>query len=45
MANPRRAYPVGPADFQPGEQRIIDVKGKQIGIFNVAGRYYALHNI
>ena len=27
-----------------GERRIVDVAGRSIGIFNVGGRFYALHN-
>lgn len=27
-----------------GERRIVEVEGRSIGIFNVAGRFYALHN-
>ena len=32
------------ADLAPGERRIVLLNGKSIGIFNVDGRYYALHN-
>lgn len=39
-----QAVLVGPAELQPGERRIVEIEGKQIGIFNVLGRYYALHN-
>ena len=28
----------------PGERRIVQVGGRSIGIFNVAGSFYALHN-
>jgi nitrite reductase (NADH) small subunit len=32
------------ADVAPGERRIVDVAGRSIGVFNVDGRFYALHN-
>ena len=40
----RKKFMVGKADMQSGERRIIDVDGKSIGVFNVKGEYYALHN-
>ena len=40
----KNAIPIGAADLQPGEKKIIDVDGKSIGVFNVNGIYYALHN-
>jgi 3-phenylpropionate/trans-cinnamate dioxygenase ferredoxin subunit len=36
--------PIGPADLQSGERRIIEVNGRQIGLFNIGGDYFALHN-
>jgi nitrite reductase (NADH) small subunit len=32
------------AELAPGERRIVEVAGRSIGVFNVAGRFYALHN-
>jgi nitrite reductase (NADH) small subunit len=32
------------AEIAPGERRIVNVKGRSIGVFNVAGSFYALHN-
>jgi nitrite reductase (NADH) small subunit len=32
------------AELAPGERRILWVGGRSIGIFNVGGRFYALHN-
>lgn len=40
----RTRYEGGPANLRPGERRIIEVGGKSVGIFNVAGAYFALHN-
>ena len=40
----RRQIAIGKADLQPGERRIVEVNGRQIGVFNVAGEYFALHN-
>jgi 3-phenylpropionate/trans-cinnamate dioxygenase ferredoxin subunit len=38
-------YRVGAAaDMPPGERRVIEVQGRSIGLFNVGGRFYALHN-
>lgn len=43
-ARARRQVGVGPADLRPGERRIVQVEGKSLGIFNVDGAYFALHN-
>jgi nitrite reductase (NADH) small subunit len=32
------------ADLAPGERRIVDIERRSIGVFNVDGRFYALHN-
>jgi 3-phenylpropionate/trans-cinnamate dioxygenase ferredoxin subunit len=40
----RKQFPIGPADWQPGERRLVVLDGKRIGVFNVNGRYFALHN-
>ena len=32
------------AEVRPGARVIRDVEGLSIGVFNVGGRYYALHN-
>ncbi len=31
-------------ELPPGERRIVELDGRSIGVFNVAGRFYALHN-
>jgi nitrite reductase (NADH) small subunit len=31
-------------ELSPGERRIVEVDGRRIGVFNVKGRFYALHN-
>jgi nitrite reductase/ring-hydroxylating ferredoxin subunit len=31
-------------DLPPGERVIVEVRGRSIGVFNVGGRFYALHN-
>lgn len=39
------SYPIGPAaEFPPGDRRIVSLEGRSIGVFNVAGTYYALRN-
>lgn len=38
-------YNLGPVtDFPEGEQRLVEVEGRSIGVFNVKGRLYALRN-
>lgn len=38
-------HPVARAsEIPPGERRIVEVEGRSIGVFNVAGRFYALRN-
>ncbi|WP_219816741.1 Rieske 2Fe-2S domain-containing protein [Arthrobacter sp. ZGTC131] len=32
------------SEITPGERRIVNVDGRSIGVFNVEGRFYALHN-
>ena len=44
MRRVRKRVEIGRADLLPGERRIVEVDGRQIGIFNVAGEYFALHN-
>jgi nitrite reductase/ring-hydroxylating ferredoxin subunit len=41
----KREYNVGAADsIRPGQHRVVDAGGRQIGIFNVDGNFYALPN-
>jgi nitrite reductase/ring-hydroxylating ferredoxin subunit len=38
-------YVVAPVDeIPPGSRRIVTVQGREIGIFNVGGRFFALRN-
>jgi len=38
-------FTVGRAsDLPPGTHRVFEVSGRQIGIFNIAGKFYALPN-
>jgi 3-phenylpropionate/trans-cinnamate dioxygenase ferredoxin subunit len=32
------------SDLPPGTRRIVDVAGRSIGVFNIAGEYFALRN-
>jgi nitrite reductase (NADH) small subunit len=42
---PSNRYVVAPvADLPPGERKIVTVNGREIGVFNIGGRYYALLN-
>ena len=31
-------------EIGPGERKIVEIGGRSIGVFNIAGRYYALRN-
>ena len=31
-------------EIEPGQARLVDVKGKQIALFNVDGKFFALDN-
>ncbi len=33
------------ADIPEGQHRIVEVQGREVGIFNVRGQYYALPNV
>jgi nitrite reductase/ring-hydroxylating ferredoxin subunit len=33
------------SDFPEGTHRVVEVGGRQIGVFNVAGRFYGLPNL
>lgn len=33
------------ADVAEGEHIVVEVRGREIGLFNVGGRYYALPNV
>lgn len=32
------------AELGPGDRRVVDLDGRSVGIFNVGGSFYALHN-
>ena len=32
-------------DLQPGDVKIVEVDGRELGVFNVDGEFYALHNV
>ncbi|MEZ4663696.1 MAG: Rieske (2Fe-2S) protein [Caldilineaceae bacterium] len=41
-----RRHVVGPAaDLPPGARKIVTVGGREVGVFNIGGEYYALRNI
>jgi nitrite reductase/ring-hydroxylating ferredoxin subunit len=44
MERVRRRVEIGTADLGVGERRIVVVDGRSIGVFNVNGEYFALHN-
>ena len=31
-------------DLAPGERLIVDLDGRSVGVFNIGGQFYALHN-
>jgi nitrite reductase (NADH) small subunit len=44
-ATDRRRYVVCKAhELAPGERLIVDLNGRSVGVFNIADRFYALHN-
>lgn len=41
----KKRFPLCPTDeFGPGERRLFQVEDKEIGLFNLAGEFYALLN-
>ena len=45
MTADRRAYPVAKVGEVPeGTHTVVEVRGREVGLFNVRGRYYALPN-
>ena len=45
MSKPKR-FVVGPVEeIPPGSRKIIKVSGREIGIFNVDGEFFALRNV
>ncbi|MBC8041028.1 MAG: Rieske (2Fe-2S) protein [Opitutaceae bacterium] len=43
MPSPHRVCRV--SELPPGERKIVELAGKSIGVFNVAGRFHALRNV
>ena len=42
----REPHPVCAVDeLPPGERRLVEVDGRPIGVFNIAGEYHALTNV
>ena len=44
MASDRRFAVCKASDLRPGERLIVSLGGRSVGVFNVKGSYYALHN-
>ena len=43
---PGSRYVVAPAsELPPGSRRIVQIDGREIGVFNVQGNFYALRNL
>ncbi len=40
----KRKVNLGAIELKSGERKIVEVNGRSIGIFNVNGDYYAMHN-
>ena len=32
-------------EIPPGERKIVEIRGRSLGVFNIKGRFYALRNI
>lgn len=45
MANSKRHLVARAADIPPGQRKVVTVAGREMGVFNVDGVYYALRNI
>ncbi len=43
-AVPRKIKVAQVSDVAPGEGKIVQADGEQIALFNVGGRFYAIHN-
>jgi nitrite reductase (NADH) small subunit len=45
VSEEKRRHVVGPvADLPPGSHRVVEVAGREIGVFNIGGRIYGLPN-
>jgi nitrite reductase (NADH) small subunit len=43
---PRKEYSLGlVADFPEGSHKVCRVSGRELGVFNIGGRFYALPNL
>lgn len=41
-----RRFVVGPiSELPPGERKIVRIRGREVGVFNIGGEFYALRNI
>lgn len=38
-------YEIGPADLPNGERLFVEIDGKPIVVFNIAGQYYAIGDV
>jgi 3-phenylpropionate/trans-cinnamate dioxygenase ferredoxin subunit len=45
MASNKRHFIAKAADLPPGERKVVAIAGREIGVFNVGGNFYALRNI
>ncbi|MBM4417468.1 MAG: Rieske (2Fe-2S) protein [Chloroflexi bacterium] len=45
VPEPRLEYVAAVEDLPPGSRKILRVRGREIGVFNVDGRVYALKNV
>jgi len=44
VAHRHRQVLFAASELAPGQRRIVEVNGRSVGIFNVGGTFYALHN-
>jgi nitrite reductase (NADH) small subunit len=43
---PRKEFIIAPIDeFPPGTHRVVEIEGREIGVFNVRGEFHALPNL
>jgi nitrite reductase (NADH) small subunit len=46
MARRKKEFIIGSTqELPPGAHRVVEVDGREIGVFNVAGKYHALPNL
>lgn len=45
QVSPARHVVASSAELLPGQRKIVTINGREIGVFNVQGKFYALRNL